>query len=169
MIVHVLHTFLSNTAGQIQSAQAAVNIAVAIKDYFTQRLNYERMKKISKWLPRRRQKNFVFLKKICVVDFAYSHHPISRCITVCVNVCSHVAKILKKITNMDTNIFSRIAQVLFFYYLTLTFIFKVKSFRSLLFCDYLTNGEKQSKHYCCHHIGCHVLAIEQSHCECCTS
>ena len=38
--------------------------------------------------------------------------------------------------------FSRMAQVPFFYSLILNFIFKVKFVRFFLFCEYLANGER---------------------------
>ena len=51
-------------------------------------------------------------------------------------------QIPEKITYMNSNIFSRMAQVTLFYYLTLTTIFKVKKLGILLFCEYLASGKK---------------------------
>ena len=41
------------------------------------------------------------------------------------------------------------AQVQFFYFLTFTFIFKVKMLTFFLFCEYLANSEIWSKYYYC--------------------
>ena len=43
---------------------------------------------------------------------------------------------------MDSNIFSRIAEVLFVYHLTLIFILKIKVLAFFLMCEYLATAGK---------------------------
>ena len=72
-------------------------------------------------------------------------------------------------TYMEWMISSRMAQVPFFYSLTLTIIFKVKPLAFSLFYEYLVNGERCSKDFYCHQIGSHAFAIGWCHCEYYTS
>ena len=65
---------------------------------------------------------------------------VSRCeLPICVNLCFQVAKSLKKLICTESNISSRIAQVLFFYFLTFDH-FQCKLLVYL--CEYLVNGER---------------------------
>ena len=76
---------------------------------------------------------------------------LSLCMCVSMSVCIILRKRIlpdsynsEKITYMDSNIFSRMLQDLFFYFLTLTFIFEV------IFCKYIINDERYGKNYYCH-------------------
>ena len=60
------------------------------------------------------------------------------------------------------------AQISFFFFLTLNFIFNVKLLALYLNCENRVNVDRSGTHYYCHQIGSHILTIEQHNSECCT-
>ena len=86
----------------------------------------------------------------------------SECVQVCIHVCSLVIKIRKKFTYMDSNISSWMAQIPFFYSLTLTFILMVKFLEFFSCFANISQTVRDRANQACH-------AFEWCHCECCTS
>ena len=87
--------------------------------------------------------------QICLADFTYSHHPVSRCLhMMCVSILLRKRMLpgrehSEKVTNIESNIFSLMKQVQFLSSFTL--IFKVKVWALYLICEFLVNGELWSR------------------------
>ena len=108
------------------------------------------------------KKQGLLFRQIRFSDFAYSHQSclsLFVCMSFCVKACCWIAKVLKNhlygFQHFQSNGTSHVLL------LDLTFTYKVKTFGILLFCEYLANGKRYSKHYYCHQIGSIYHRISQ--------